>query len=128
LRSAFSVSCVRRNVRVASLVAADREDRYGSSTYVEAWGWFRRLLLQLRTSASLQRQVVAELCPLLIGSRTFRARAVTPASGQLRTLASQKQTLGSPFIITRTCRRAYWQLNANQLSSGNDAKSLDSRT
>jgi hypothetical protein len=56
---------------------------------------------------------------------------LAPAPGQERPLALQKQTLGSPFIITRTCRRAYlayWQLNANQLSSGNDAKSLDSRT
>ena len=42
-------------------------------------------------------------------------------------LLHQKQTLGA-FIITRTCRRAYWQLKANQLSSGNDAKSLDSGT
>ena len=42
-------------------------------------------------------------------------------------LLHQKQTLGA-FIITRTCRCAYWQLKANQLSSGNDAKSLDSGT
>jgi len=40
---------------------------------------------------------------------------------------TKKQTLGA-FIITRTFRRAYWQLKANQLSSGNDAKSLDSGT
>jgi hypothetical protein len=44
---------------------------------------------------------------------------------------NRKKALGSPFIITKTCPgayRAYWQLNANQLSSGNDAESLDSGT
>jgi len=56
---------------------------------------------------------------------------LTAESGQLQTLAPHQANAGDPFIITRTCRRAYrayWQLNANQLSSDNDAKSLDSGT
>jgi hypothetical protein len=63
--------------------------------------------------------------------RTPRLTGAAPAPGQLQTLAPQQANARNPFIITRTCRpayRAYWQLNANQLSSDNDAKSLDSGT
>jgi hypothetical protein len=51
----------------------------------------------------------------------FGARASRQRWASYRLLHRNKRTLGSPFIITRTCRlayRAYWQLNANQLSSG----------
>ncbi len=61
-------------------------------------------------------------------SRRWLAPILPFGSGQQQTLAPRQANAGDPFIITRTCRRAYrayWQLNANQLSSGNDAKSLD---
>src|SRR5258708_30860268 len=64
-------------------------------------------------------------------SRRLAGTPKSAESGQLQTLAPQQANAGDPFIITRTCRpayRAYWQLNANQLSSDNDAKSLDSGT
>jgi hypothetical protein len=49
-----------------------------------------------------------------------RAPELSPYGlGRVVTLAPQQANAGDPFIITRTHRRAYrayWQLNANQLS------------
>jgi len=86
---------------------------------------------QNRKGAAPDFQVHVALSGVIAGkfhNAPFRD-STSPMShmGQLQTLASQQRAPG-PFIITRTCRRVcrtYWQLNANQLSSDNGAKSLE---